>query len=219
MSPTSKTILQILRKQPATAKQLSELTGKTRQYIGQEIAQIRQKPGKIHVSAWQGRLSKEEAIYSAGRGDDVPKPATAQEIVLATMQANQRPMTVNEIADLCDLTPQTVGRCIHRIAKQTPVRIAEWVVARGPHAPRYELGDKPDAENPPQMTIAERVRNYRNTERGAKIAAKCRRRWRKTAAGREYAKRLYENRTFKEKLETGGLAAVDPLMAAIMGVK
>jgi len=219
MSPTAKQILRIIRKTPATAKQLAEITGKTRQYVGQEIAQIRRKPGRMHVSGWQGKLSKEEAIYSAGRGDDVPKPASAQEIVLATMQENRRPMTVNEIAEICELTPQTVGRCIHRIAKQTPVRIADWVVARGPHTPRYELGSEPDAENPPQMTIAERVRNYRNTERGAKVAARCRRRWRKTAAGREYAKRLYENRVLKEKFETNGLAAIDPLMAAIMGIK
>lgn len=219
MSPTAKKILRALRKSPATASQLSEITGMTRQYVGQVIAELRKNPKKIHVSGWVGILSREEAVFSIGKDEDAKKPASAQEIVLRTMQEKMIPMTINELADACGLTPQTTGRCVNRIALSTPVRIAEWLVIRGPHTPRYVLGEGVDAKKPDPMTPLERVHRYRATPKGKKTTAKCARRWRKSVEGKEYARRKYNAKVVRDQLENRGLSSIDPLLAAIMGVR
>lgn len=58
---------------------------------------------------------------------------------------------------------------------------------------------------------------WRNTPHGKTLARKYSKRWRKSEAGRDWTKSHRSGRAARKKFESGGVAAIDPLLAAIMG--
>ena len=128
-------------------------------------------------------------------------------------------LSIGEIAERTGCTHQRVGEVMNQLRDSMPIYIESWLVLRGPHIARYRLGDKEDAPKPEYMSNTEKMKRYRSTEKGQKTVAKCRKRWRKTQAGKEYERRASSGRWSRKKFAMRGVAGFDPLLAAIMGVR
>lgn len=122
-------------------------------------------------------------------------------------------MSKAELAAAIGVSPQTAGNVINDLKSEKKIRIDSWVVSRGPHLAKYAIGDDPDADKPEGMSQAERCRRYRNTEKGKKTYTKCRKRWRKSKAGKEYTQRRDNARWARKVFSKKGVAGIDPLMA------
>lgn len=143
-------------------------------------------------------------------GCDYSTPA----VYLIRDAISEKAMTKGELAEAIQRTPQTVGNIVNRIRDE--LFIESWEVGRGPHKPRYKLGNSEDAPKPERMTTAEKVKRYRESPRGKKVCRKCRIRWRRSASGRDYERRRNKNKTAINIFETKGVSGIDPLLAAIM---
>ena len=67
------------------------------------------------------------------------------------------------------------------------------------------------------MSATEKCKRYRHTEKGGEASKRARKKWKRSKAGKDYARKYDQNRTAKQKFSAGGVAAIDPLLAAIMG--
>lgn len=138
--------------------------------------------------------------------------------------AGRHAKTIRDIAKLSQRDRGTVDRLLSRMRKATPKQayIHAWKRgAVGPFSPMWKLGDRPDEPAPAAYSSAEKSKRYRQTERGHAISRAATDRWRASEDGKEHAL-LYgptyrSSRRARIAFETGGVAAVDPLLAAIMG--
>lgn len=103
-------------------------------------------------------------------------------------------MSKQEIADKAGRGYDTTFKLINRLHQEGLVHIAKWRRGyAGPPAPLYKLGPGADAERPKALTAKQRCKRYRAGIKGAALKIQRRR-------------------------ERHGIAAVDPLMAAIYGI-
>lgn len=128
-------------------------------------------------------------------------------------------LSTKEIAAATGRNNGAVGKIIKSLHERKVIYVAAWRRSHGSHTALWKMGSLPDAAPLEKLTNAETCRRYVSTERGRKIRNKGSRRWYRQNNGAE-AKRLWRKK--KEALktfETGGVAAIDPLLAAIMGYK
>lgn len=108
------------------------------------------------------------------------------------------PLSPAMIAEKIGRSAQAVGELMAKLHREGLVHIAKWKRAeRGPMIRLYLWGPGEDMKKPHSYTQNERCRRYRKTIRGQGVTQAIR---------------------AKNKIKTQGLAAVDPLMAAIMGL-
>lgn len=158
----------------------------------------------------QERIDAEDCSVT---GQPVTKPIKLTAKVRAIEALSSKAMSKAELATAIGVSPQTAGIVINELKSEKKIRIDSWVVSRGPHLARYAIGTEPDAQKPEGMTQAERCRRYRNTAKGKKTYRKCRIRWRKSKAGREYTKRRDDARWTRKVFAKKGVSGIDPLMA------
>jgi predicted transcriptional regulator len=79
--------------------------------------------------------------------------------------------TVNEIAEVSGLSPQSVRGYVTAMRKQKALHVAAWEfdAAGRRRVASYALGEKRDAPKPEQRSRAELVRAYRSRQRDARM--------------------------------------------------
>ena len=128
------------------------------------------------------------------------------------------PMSSNDIAELTGRNRNAVRIVLVDMYEDGELHIADWKRSPRGHAiARFALGKGIDAEKPAPFTFAELSQRYRNTEHGKKVCLKSSRRWYRKNNGAGLKRIEKDNKRFMKLLETGGLKAIDPLLAAIMG--
>lgn len=129
----------------------------------------------------------------------------------------KRSKSVQQIAKAAGRQAQTVGTLINRLHKRGVIHIKRWVRGAGPYVAHYIWGAGVDAPRPAAQPRSAIVKRYQQSEKGKKACASCRDRWKKSERGQEYQQNSNKARWAREKISKGGLAAIDPLLAAIMG--
>jgi hypothetical protein len=115
--------------------------------------------------------------------------------------------TCREIAAIADCTEGAARKAVAKLKKLDLVHIEGWRRSvSGPHVPIYSNGPGIDAPRIEPVPKSQRNRRYRKSKNGKAMIRDQRRR---EANGR-LARKMYE---------TGGVAAIDPLLAALMGIK
>lgn len=129
-----------------------------------------------------------------------------------------RSKSIVQIAKSAGRSRQTVSKVIARLHEQGAVHIKRWQRGKdGPYAACYLWGSGDDAPKPAAIPLSERVRRYRQTEKGRAAAARSRKRWKASEQGLDYAIQYNKGRWARDKFEKGGVAAIDPLLAAMLG--
>ena len=130
-------------------------------------------------------------------------------------------LSVDEIADMLGRSRGAVGNLVRQLRAQPEkaLYIAEWKRAKGCHAARWKWGNLPDADPLPMLTNAEVCKRYRNTENGRMVHNKGSRRWYRKNDGAAVRLAWRQNREVVRAYSERGVAAIDPLLAAIMGIQ
>lgn len=129
----------------------------------------------------------------------------------------KRSKNVVEIAAKAGRRPQSVRHVIERLHDKGQVHIKRWKRGNaGPYVAYYFWGPGVDAPRPEAQPRSVVHKRYRETENGKKVCRACRKRWRKSAEGGLSIKSYNRGRWAREKFSKGGVAAIDPLLAAIM---
>ena len=197
---------------PMNCQSIADLMGMSRAHIGWLLKRM---PGRAYVCGWEGKIAT--PVFAAGRGENAPKPENA--LQAAERILSQTAMTATELAAAAGKSHQAMLRAINQLGRKVPVRIDSWHVHKGPHAPRYVIGEGPDAIKPEPTTPLQRVHKYRATAKGQKTNIRHAKRYQKTVTAKENRKKRTQFKAQKKKIQEQGLSAVDPLMAAILGVK
>lgn len=126
---------------------------------------------------------------------------------------------IHIIAKFANKSEQYVGKVIKKMHEDGDVHINHWERGEvGPYVAFFKYGPGEDAERPKALTRTERSRRYRSTENGKRVCKEINDRWNASERGTEYRKKYDQSKWIRKKLESGGLARIDPLMAAIYGV-
>lgn len=126
------------------------------------------------------------------------------------------PKSKQEIAAAAERDHETVSRLFDKIRSQ--IHIAGWKRGEnGPIEALWLLGPGEDAPKPAPFTSAEKSARWRNTPHGKAMARKAAKRWRRSEGGRDWIRSYGVAKYAQRKYETGGIAAIDPLLALIMG--
>ena len=109
-------------------------------------------------------------------------------------------MTAAQIAIEADREIRTVTRVLLRLHKQKEVHITSWQTNPvGKKTARYRWGKGRDEPHPPVATYAEKAKQWRESDEGA-----------------ERTRRYNKARYARQKFSQGGVAAIDPLLAAML---
>jgi len=129
-------------------------------------------------------------------------------------------LSVDEIAAALGRHPGAVGNLVRKLRRQAQktIYVAAWRRTKGNHTALWKFGDLPDAEPLPNLTNAEVCARYRQTERGRHVHNKGSRRWYRQNHGAELRRAWRKNREAIRAFSERGVAAIDPLLAAIMGM-
>ena len=133
----------------------------------------------------------------------------------------RKAMTCEQIATLLDRSANAVRVLIAKLYNDVDnqrVYIAAWFRGRGPHTPMYRWGCLPDAPRLKPVTAAEACKRYRESSHGRKKKNACQRRWYRKHGSIE-RKQARDNKRALEAFSKQGVAGIDPLMAAVMGVQ
>lgn len=98
------------------------------------------------------------------------------------------------------------------------VYVAGWRRTAGQHTALYRWGNLPDAPRIPWLTAAEACKRYRETPHGKIVHKKLSRRWYRKNDGRGVKQKARANQRALDAFNREGVAAIDPLLAAVMGV-
>lgn len=186
-----------------------------RQTAGAEIRNMLAE-GMIHVTRREG--FQQRAYYRAGAGENAPHRISARQHIVKMLTGGE--YSAMHMADAIGISRQSTQTLISQLKEEgVKIRIAGWRGrTKGPRVAVYTIGEGQDAERPDAMTNAEKVAKYRATPKGKATYRRCAKRWRKSAAGKEYARKGWQARSARAKFEKRGVAAIDPLLAAIMGM-
>jgi hypothetical protein len=131
----------------------------------------------------------------------------------------KRAKTTTQIAKIAGRERQTTEKVVKRLHQNGEIHIRRWSRGNnGPYVPHFFWGKGKDAPKPIPLTNSEKTKRYRMTEKGRAVARACRARWIKSERGEEYRSNYSKARWAREKLAKGGIAAIDPILAAILGV-
>lgn len=128
--------------------------------------------------------------------------------------------SVDEIAEAIGFHSGSVGNLVRKLRLQEAktLYVSGWRRAKGNHIALWKWGNLPDAEPLPNLTNAEACKRYRNTANGRRVHNRGSRRWYRQNNGAALRLTDRQNKKAIAAYERGGLAAIDPLLAAIMGV-
>lgn len=129
----------------------------------------------------------------------------------------KRSKTVGQIAKAAGRSETTTKNVINRLHKAGQVHIKRWKRTVGPYVACYFWGAGTDAPRPAPEPRSIVHKRYRQSEHGKSVCRACRDRWRASDNGAAYTVSYNKARWAREKFSKGGLAAIDPLLAAIMG--
>lgn len=108
-----------------------------------------------------------------------------------------QPMTARDISVEIGRNHKSIDHMIKKLHEQGKVHIASWKRGmQGPIAAMYQWGPGQDAKRPKPLTASQKCKRYRQS--GPSQSAK-------------------QQRIARQGVKSGGLAAIDPLLAAIMG--
>jgi hypothetical protein len=131
---------------------------------------------------------------------------------------SSRPMSSNDIAELTGRNRNAVRIVLVAMHKAGEIHIAGWNRSpRGPAIALFAPGKGTDAEKPEPLNNSEICKRYRSTEKGRAIHLKSSRKWYRLNNGAAMRNIQRKNEKLRRAFETGGLKAIDPLLAAIMG--
>lgn len=151
---------------------------------------------KKPVSAGSDEKPWTMACYNGPRLEGHNYTFTLREVIPSLIA--DKPKSAAQVAELAGRHTATAKGILVEMHAAGQCHIARWQRAvRGPFIACYLLGPGEDAPKPRLLTAAEKCKRYRRTIRGQGVTI--------------------TNR-IKRKAKTGGLRAVDPLLAAIMGV-
>lgn len=129
----------------------------------------------------------------------------------------KRSKSAPQVAIAAGRRAQTVQRLLALLHSQGQVHIKRWTRNRaGPYAPCYRWGPGTDAPKPAAQSRSVISKRYRESDHGKPVCDAIKQRWRNSERGKEYAENANKARWAREKFTKGGLAAIDPLLAAIM---
>ncbi len=128
-----------------------------------------------------------------------------------------RPMSASEMAAATGRSYECFRLWVTR--NRDRIHIADWhrPEGGGNRAARYALGHGEDMPRPPKMSNAEKANRYRATDGGKLAHARARKRWDSSERGQQYQQAYRKAYYARSKAKRGGLAAIDTLLAAIMG--
>jgi hypothetical protein len=122
--------------------------------------------------------------------------------------------SVSELAGRLGMTKSAVGEMI-RDKLRDGLRICGYEdVKTGPRLPIYVIGPGEDVPRPAWKSQSERQKAYRSSEKGVEFV----RQYESSVERKMKQAAAYKARAARERFRKVGLAGVDPLMAAIMGV-
>lgn len=128
---------------------------------------------------------------------------TARQKIIAMLE--NKAMTISALAEATGCCHQTISKIIK--SERHNLHIQSWKRSkRGPMAPRFRLGQGDDAKMPQKLTAAQKCKRWRNTEEGRQRSS-------------EYGRGYESAASARKKIEQSGVRAIDPLLAAIMGVR
>lgn len=208
---TKDRIMTLISDKEMSVKELARELSITHQSAGAAIKQMREAGKPICIRLWKQSHASPIPCYSIGSQPDAKRPPEARQLIQDCIR--KQAMSVPEIAKATGVTAQTIARIMQSIDKCVPLRIDSWVIGRGRHTPRYIIGEGEDAPKPAPLTNAERIKKYRNTEKGKKTCRKCRVRWSKTLAGKEYIRKHGQAKYARTIFQKHGVKAIDPLLA------
>lgn len=136
---------------------------------------------------------------------------------LAIRMLSVRPMTAAEMAAETGRSYECFRLWTTR--NRDKIHIVGWPRSCGNRAARYALGPGDDVPRPPKMSNSEKNIRYRATEGGKLAHSLARERWHKSERGQQYRQSYQKAYYARQKARQGGLAAFDPLLAAIMGIR
>lgn len=140
----------------------------------------------VFVKKWDGN-GYFYPSYKAGCEDDEERPESSRSLVSKAIA--DKALEAAAVAVATGLSEQTVRGALKALHSEKLAHVASWIVDRGPHSKEYRLGAGEDAAKPAIMTNAEKVKRYKNTEKGKKVCRKCRIRWRRSRNGKEYERK------------------------------
>jgi len=129
----------------------------------------------------------------------------------------KRSKSIRQIAKAAGRSETTTKNVINRLHAAGKLHIKRWKRTVGPYVAYYSWGPGVDAQRPAPQPRSIVHKRYRQTENGKAVCRACRNRWRASETGSDYMLSYNKARWAREKLSKGGLAAIDPLLAAIMG--
>jgi len=196
-----KIILGMIATEPMRVTQIAIECGVTVQTIGQILRRMHDK-GMVHIARREGY--QQSACYLAGPGEDMPK-LTLRESVPKLI--TDKAMSTADIAATLGVNESSV-RVVLWMMKNDGVQmhIKRWRRStRGPMKPIWIMGEGKDATKPTKLTPAQKCKRWRNTKEG-------------NERRKEYARHYHSKVASQKRYATKGVAGIDPLLAAIMGV-
>lgn len=128
--------------------------------------------------------------------------------------------TIKQIASEVGRQQQSVNHLLLRLKKKEMVHISGWSRGKtGGYMAHYKWGYGNDAIRPEPTPQADRCKKYRETAKGKAAHKRARKRWVKSEGGKDYCETYNKGRYARDKFKEGGVQAIDPLLAAIMGIK
>ncbi len=196
-----KIILDMVATDPMRVTSIAIQCGVTEQTIGQTMRRIH-RAGLVHIAKREGY--QQTAYYLAGKGIDAPKVTLRESI---TQLIADKAMTADEIAQIVGATESSVRVVLWKMKGEgIPMYVKRWRRSnRGPMAPLWIMGEGKDAAKPTKYTPAQKCKRWRKTKEGSERR-------------KEYARHYHSKVASQKAYAAKGVAGIDPLLAAIMGV-
>lgn len=196
-----KIILDMVATDPMRVTSIAIQCGVTEQTIGQTMRRIH-RAGLVHIAKREGY--QQTAYYLAGPGEDAPKVTLRESIPQLIAETA---MSADEIAQIVGATESSVRVVMWKMQREgIPMHIKRWKRStRGPMKPLWIMGEGKDAAKPTKYTPAQKCKRWRKTKEGSERR-------------KEYARHYHSKVASQKAYAAKGVAGIDPLLAAIMGV-
>lgn len=206
--------MDLIRRAPRTANELAARLEISKPHARATLLSLA-RAGVCHLSEWRGIPGREAQAFSWGPGKPALPPVPRPVQVIEAIKASKAGVSVADISVSTGIPMTTIKRIIDNKLRSS-LHIVGWQdqPRRGPRLPVYAFGPGEDMPRPDWRSDAERQRKYRSTVNGMEAV-----RTYECSIERKMAREAVKKaRASRERFKKVGLAGVDPLMAAIMGV-